>query len=69
MALDISKLEQELQERGRITTLDNGAVIISENNHNTGLVQGSVIITAGSFHEDSQYLGIMHFLEHMVFEG
>lgn len=69
MTFDISKLEEEIKERGNIHQLDNGITVISENNPNSGLVQGSINITAGSLHDAPEDHGVMHFLEHMTFNG
>ncbi len=69
MEIDFNQLEKELQEKGRIDHLDNGVTIISENIPGFSLATGNIEITAGSYHEEPQDKGVMHFLEHMSFNG
>ncbi len=67
MAIDFKDLEKQIEERGRIQTLDNGITLITENVPGSGLVQGNIEISAGAGHETDEDHGIMHFLEHVIF--
>ncbi len=69
MSLDLRYLRKQLREKGRIDRLKNGVVLISEHTPKTGLVRGRIEINAGSAHEEEKDHGIMHLLEHMVFNG
>lgn len=69
MAIDFKDLEQQITERGRIQTLDNGLTVISENVPGSGLAMGQIIIYTGSGYESPEDDGIMHFLEHVRFGG
>jgi predicted Zn-dependent peptidase len=69
MVIDFEALERKLLECGGIIRLDNGVTIIYEDIPGFGLVRGEIEIRAGSHHEPVEDQGVMHFLEHMVFNG
>lgn len=54
----------------RITTLDNGLIIIVREDHNAPVVSAQAWCAAGSIHE-GRWLGagLSHVLEHMLFKG
>lgn len=66
---DFSKLERELKERGKSYTLDNGIAVLAEDTPGLGLAVGTISIEAGANVEKPEDAGVMHFLEHMLFEG
>ena len=47
-------------------TLDNGLTVIVKNRPSGGQVLVNMWVRNGSYHEEDQYSGIAHFLEHMV---
>lgn len=67
--LDFNNLERQIQERGSIETLDNGITLITENVSGSGLARGNITIFAGAGYEKPEDYGLVHFLEHMTFEG
>lgn len=67
MAINFEDLERQIKERGRLTTLDNGVVVTSENVPGSGLLKGGFTVQAGHGYE--AHHGAAHFLEHMCFNG
>ncbi len=67
MTINIKDLEKQVEERGRLQTLDNGITVISENVPGSGLVTGEILLHVGFCNEQAEDQGIMHFLEHMSF--
>ena len=54
----------------KLTTLDNGLVIIVREDHNAPVVSAQAWAMAGSIHEDKWLgAGLSHVLEHMLFKG
>ena len=54
----------------KLTTLDNGLVIIVREDHNAPVVSAQAWAMAGSIHEDAWLgAGLSHVLEHMLFKG
>ena len=54
----------------KLTTLDNGLVIIVREDHNAPVVSAQAWAMAGSIHEDRWLgAGLSHVLEHMLFKG
>lgn len=53
----------------KISKLDNGLTIISQENECSETIVFSYLINVGSFNEDESNLGIAHFTEHMLFKG
>ena len=53
----------------RITTLENGMRIVSENWPQLETVAVGVWVDLGSRHETEELNGVAHFLEHMMFKG
>ncbi len=51
------------------TVLDNGLVIIVEENHRAPVVAVQVWVKAGSVYETDKEAGITHLIEHMIFKG
>ncbi len=51
------------------TVLDNGLVIIVEENHRAPVVAVQVWVKAGSVYETDKQAGITHLIEHMIFKG
>ncbi|MBS1266930.1 MAG: hypothetical protein MAG795_00899 [Candidatus Woesearchaeota archaeon] len=69
MAIDFKNLEQEIRQRGKVQTLENGLTLVSEDVPASGLVTGQIVIYTGSGYEKQEDHGVMHFLEHMSFGG
>ena len=69
MVFDIEALERELKDKGRVYTLDNGLTVVEEDNPGMGLSVGKMGLWAGSAKERPEDAGVMHFLEHMAFNG
>lgn len=69
MTVDFEALERKLQECSGVMRLDNGITIIYEDIPGFELVQAEIEIRAGSHHEPEEDQGVMHFLEHMTFNG
>jgi predicted Zn-dependent peptidase len=69
MAFDFQRMERDLKQRGRINTLPNGVRIVSEDSPGFGLVRANITVNSGSLIENPSDLGVMHFLEHMGFNG
>jgi predicted Zn-dependent peptidase len=59
---------QELRNTKR-QVLPNGLTILTEEMPHIRSVSIGIWVKSGSRHEDSEYSGISHFLEHMVFKG
>src|SRR5512135_3343432 len=54
----------------RLTTLDNGLVLIVREDHSAPVVSAQAWCMAGSIHEDKWLgAGLSHVLEHMLFKG
>ncbi len=51
------------------TVLDNGLVLIVEENHRAPVVAVQVWVKAGSVYETDKEAGITHLIEHMIFKG
>ncbi len=51
------------------TVLDNGLVIIVEENHRAPVVSVQVWVKAGSVYESDKQAGLTHLIEHMIFKG
>ncbi len=56
-------------EKAKITTLNNGIKIISQNYKNAQSVSLGVWVCAGARDEKENEMGMAHFLEHMAFKG
>jgi predicted Zn-dependent peptidase len=69
MSIDFGKLEEQIRERGKVEVLENGAVLITEDMPGTGIAKGKIEVLAGSLQESKQDEGVMHFIEHVCFEG
>jgi len=50
-------------------TLDNGLTVYLWEDKNQPDVTGRVVVRAGSIDEPSEYTGLAHYLEHMIFKG
>src|SRR5512133_2174542 len=53
----------------RREVLPNGLIVLTEEMPHLRSVSIGVWIKTGSRHEDAEYNGISHFIEHMVFKG
>ena len=53
----------------RYITLDNGLRALLVSDPKTDKAAASLVALRGSFHEPKEYLGLAHFLEHMLFIG
>jgi predicted Zn-dependent peptidase len=53
----------------RITTLDNGLRIVTENFPNVRSIALSIMVGVGSRNEELNQAGLSHFLEHLLFKG
>ncbi len=53
----------------RVTTLDNGLRIVTENFPNVRSIALSIMIGVGSRNEELDQAGLSHFLEHLLFKG
>lgn len=53
----------------RITTLENGMRVVSENWPQLETVAAGIWVDMGSRHETEELNGVAHFLEHMMFKG
>lgn len=69
MKLDYKQLQEELRERGRRYTLDNGVRVLAEHVPGLGLALGKIRITPGSHIETEDDLGTLHLLEHLQAQG
>ena len=49
--------------------LDNGLTVILWEDHDQPDVEGYIAVKAGSVDEPSEYTGLAHYLEHMLFKG
>ncbi len=59
-----------LQETARIITLDNGLVVIVQEDHSAPVVSAQAWCRTGSIHEGKWVgAGLSHVLEHMLFKG
>ena len=53
----------------RFLTLSNGLRVLLVSDPKTDKAAASLVALRGSFHEPKEYLGLAHFLEHMLFIG
>ena len=60
-----TELPKELQEY----KLDNGLTVILWEDHDQPDVTGYVVVRAGAIDEPTEYTGLAHYLEHMLFKG
>ena len=49
--------------------LDNGLTVLLWEDHDAPDVTGYVVVRAGAVDEPSEYTGLAHYLEHMLFKG
>jgi len=72
-SMSLSKITTEIPSIPpgvKITTLDNGLIIIVREDHNAPVVSAQAWCAAGSIHEDRWLgAGLSHVLEHMLFKG
>lgn len=52
-----------------LTVLDNGLTVIHQQTPSTSVASVDVWVKAGAVREPDEWMGIAHFLEHMVFKG
>lgn len=64
-AQQVTKYDGGLQ----VYTLDNGMKVYLWEDKNASDVYGNVVFRAGSIDEPSEYTGLAHYLEHMLFKG
>jgi|GEM_PF-4222890 len=67
--INFDKLNEEVEKRGSIITLDNGLTLVLEDTPGSRLIAGEFVIDAGSCHEKPQEAGLMHFIEHACFSN
>ncbi|MBT8461725.1 MAG: insulinase family protein, partial [Gemmatimonadetes bacterium] len=60
---------ERLDQEVRRSVLPSGAVILSERMDSVRSVAAGVWVRRGTAHEQPEYRGIAHLLEHMVFKG
>ena len=65
----MTHLLTHLPDTLRLTTLDNGFRIVTENMPGLKSASVGIWVTAGGRHERIEQNGIAHFLEHMAFKG
>src|SRR5919108_1334940 len=65
------KLTDMVEETRNIhrEVLPNGLIVLTEQMPHIRSVSIGIWVKTGSRHEDAEYNGISHFLEHMVFKG
>lgn len=71
LAFVLAVVAASAQDKLKVETfwLSNGMKVILAEDHSEPQIFGSVIVHAGSKHEDTAATGVAHYFEHMMFKG